>query len=462
MRVTRNRRVDRGLASAHAFARWPVLATVVLLAVVATDVEAQGTVAITGVTVVPMDRERTVTDQTVVVRDGRIVAVGPAASTEVPEGATRVDGRGRFLIPGLAEMHGHVPAVGQQGSQFAEDVLFLYVAAGATTVRGMQGNPTQFGLRDRVEAREIIGPRLVLSSPPLSGNNARDAATAERLVRQYGQQGFDLLKVHENIPVDAYEAIARTAGELDLTWGGHVSDIVGLHRALAAGQSTVDHVDNYVLELLVDPSAGINPGNVDDSRFAALANETREAGVAVVPTMALWEVLLGIHDPAAMADRPELRYMPAQTVSAWVRQVESRRASVDLASARLEAELRLRMLRALNEAGVRILMGTDAPQLFSVPGFSLDHELPVMASAGMTPFQILQSGTVNVAEHFGWTDAGTIAAGMRADLILLEANPLEDIRNVARRSGVMVAGWWLPAEDIRARLAAIAERNSGR
>jgi imidazolonepropionase-like amidohydrolase len=421
--------------------------------------QTRGDVAFVNVSVIPMDRERVVRDQTVVVHDGRIATMGPAASTEVPAGAVRVDGQGRFLTPGIAELHGHIPAVGAQGSQFSEDALFLYVAAGATTVRGMQGHPTQFELRRRIEKGEIIGPRLVLGSPPLSGNNATDAATAERLVREFKSQGYDLLKVHEALPVDAYDAIVKTATELGLPWGGHVSDIVGLHRAIAAHQSTVDHLDNYVIELMRDPKGDLVPANVDEGRIPVLVKETKDAGVAVVPTMALWEVILGAHDPGRLMDREELRYMPSAMVRGWRQNLEARMAQVDGAQSKYELALRLKVLKALSDGGVRILMGTDAPQLFSVPGFSLDRELAVMARSGMTPFRILQSGTTAMAAHFGWTDVGTIAVGQRADLLLLDANPLEDIANLTRRAGVMLYGRWLPWSEIRTRLDAMSARN---
>lgn len=446
-----------------AYVRRPLSLVFFTVLTLVCSVEAMGqqATAFVGANVVPMDRERVLEDQTIIVRDGRIVALGPRSTTEVPAGANRIDARGQYLIPGLAEMHGHVPAVQNEAAQFAEDVLFLYVAAGATTVRGMQGHPSQFELRRRVESGELVGPRLFLSSPPLSGNNVPDAETAERLVRQHKEAGYDLLKVHEGIAKPAYEALARTAHEVGIPFAGHVSDLVGLQGALEARQSTIDHVDNYILAMLPEGAAPA-ASNADTSRIPELARATREAGVGVVPTMALWEVLLGVHDPEAMKDRPELRYMPQATVQAWISQVETFVSQADPREAKREAELRRMMLGALNSAGATILMGTDAPQLFSVPGFSLDRELPAMAAAGMTPFEILRSGTVAVAEHLGiGGESGRIAPGMRADLILLDANPLEDIGNVQRRAGVMVNGRWLSGAEIRERLDAIAARNAG-
>ncbi|MGH7448782.1 MAG: amidohydrolase family protein [Longimicrobiales bacterium] len=434
----------------------------------AAQLPARGDYAFTNVNVLPMDEEVVLTDQMVVVRNGRITAVGPAAQTPVPAGATRIDGRGRYLLPGLAEMHGHIPGANVAA---AEDVLFLYVAAGATTVRGMQGHPAQLELKRRAAAGEIISPRLWLAAPPLSGRNVPDAAAADSLVRAAKTAGFDLLKVHEGIPAAAYAAIVRTATEVGLPWGGHVSEHVGVEGALRARQSTIDHMDDYIEALNPRGSPGWSASggervrlmalHADEARIAELARATRAAGVAIVPTQILWEVLRGARDPQPMVDRPENRYVSRAMIENWTNQAASLRASADPQAAAREVELRNRLLKAMSDEGVLILMGTDAPQVFSVPGFSLYRELPVMIAAGMTPWQVLRSGTVNVAKFFGIEDeAGTVRAGMRADLLLLDANPLDDISNIERNAGVMVDGRWLPAELIQQRLEAIAAKNA--
>lgn len=430
---------------------------------------APGDVAFVGVTVVPMDSERIIANQTVVVSDGVISAIGPVASTPVPSGAVRVDGAGKFLMPGLAEMHGHVPA---QPGQFQEDVLFLYVAAGATTVRGMQGHPNHFAMRERVRSGELIGPRLFLSSPPFAGmgqNPLTDPAEARERVRSARAAGYDHLKVHEALSREVYDAMAETAREVGITFSGHVPDPVGLEHALESGQTTVDHLDNYLDAIQRDDSPALAmqgaargqalPLHVDEEKIAWIARETREAGVGNVPTMALWEVLRGSHRGDELAGREELRYMPRQMLANWVQQVNTIHDSWDAAAAQAEREVRLRVLKALHEEGALILMGTDAPQLFSVPGFSLQRELPLMVQAGMTPYEVLRTGTVNIARFYGEDEsAGTVQAGRRADLLLLDANPLEDVTNISRIRGVMVEGRWLDGEQIAARLEAIAQR----
>jgi imidazolonepropionase-like amidohydrolase len=460
----------RRVASAFAVTRISlILLTLAGLAPVSAQVPARGEYAFTNVNVIPMDRERVLSGQNVIVSDGRITAMGPAASTQVPATATRIDGTGKYLLPGLAEMHGHIPGA---NAAAAEDVLFLYVAAGATTVRGMQGHPAQLELKRRAEAGELIGPRLWLAAPPLSGNNTPDAATADRLVRSAKLAGFDLLKVHEGLTADAYAGIVRTATQVGLPWAGHVSQHVGVEGALQARQSTIDHIDDYIdaLNPPTSPAWSATGGervrlmalNADESRIPELARATREAGVAIVPTQILWEVLRGARDPRLMADRPENRYMAPMTIQGWTSTVSNLRSNADPAAAAREVVLRNRLLKAMSDDGVLILMGTDAPQLFSVPGFSLYRELPVMVEAGMTPFQVLQSGTVNVAKFLdNENEAGTVSVGKRADLLLLDANPLDDIGAIEQNAGVMIDGRWLSAESIRARLDAIAAKHAG-
>ena len=399
-----------------------------------------GTYAFSNVNVVPMTSEQVLADQTVLVQGGRITAVGPARSVRVPAGALRIDGRGKYLMPGLSEMHGHIPG---QNVPFAERVAFLYVAGGVTTVRGMQGHPNQFELRKRIESGELIGPRMILSSPPLSGNTVGDVAAAEAAVRNYKSAGYDLLKIHENLSAEVYQRIVATARVVGIPFGGHVPDAVGVHGALDARQVTIDHLDNYVEAIQ------------SEADVARLVAKTVESGVAVVPTMPLWEVLRGLHDPEAMMQRPELRYMPEQTVAQWKNTVANIRGQTNRETAAREIELRNRLLKALSDGGAIVLLGSDAPQLFSVPGFSIQREMETWAEAGISPFKILQAGTTAVARYLNdEAGSGTVSVGKRADLLLVDANPLADVRNVARKSGVMVNGRWLAWPEIEARLTA--------
>ncbi|HYP53361.1 MAG TPA: hypothetical protein VEQ42_07465, partial [Pyrinomonadaceae bacterium] len=219
----------------------------------ATQLAKPQAVAFVGVNVVPMDRERVVTDQTVVVRDGRIAEVGPASKIKVPDGALRIDGRGKYLMPGLAEMHGHLPHPNMPAA-VADSVLFLFVANGVTTVRGMFGFPNHVTLRERAARNEILSPTLYVAGPALSGQSVQSAGVADVLVREHKKAGYDLLKVHEGLSREAYDRIVTTANELRIPFGGHVADNVGLLHAIKSKQSSVEHMDGYLEALEADDS----------------------------------------------------------------------------------------------------------------------------------------------------------------------------------------------------------------
>ncbi|CAN5315204.1 amidohydrolase family protein [soil metagenome] len=435
------------------------------------------TFAFVNVNVVPMNGEGVSENQTVLVRGGRIAEIGPAASVHVPLGAIAVEAGGKYLMPGLAEMHAHIPGE-TAPEQLIRDIMFLYVANGVTAIRGMLGAPNQLVLRERTASGEIIGPTIFVGAPSLNGQSAPDAATAARLVREHKSAGYDFLKLHPGLQRAAYDAIVATAGEVGITFAGHVSSGVGLERTLEAGQSTVDHLDGY-LEASVSPpvharmATGPVPFSemvaaVEPDRLRYWAGRTREAGTWNVPTMALWEAFYSADPPEAFARRPEMRYAAPQMVDAWIRQKQNmahsrRTQGVTAEAARRYLEMRRLALKALADSGAGLLMGTDSPQMFIVPGFSLHNEIALMQSAGLTAEQVLASGTRNVAryavEELKLDSAlGTVAVGNRADLVLLDSNPLLDARNVARPAGVMVRGKWLSADELQRGLEEIAVR----
>jgi len=276
------------------------------------------------------------------------------------------------------------------------------------------------------------------------------------MVREQKREGWDLLKVHPGLTRAEYDAMARTAREEGMRFGGHVPAEVGILHALEMGQETFDHLDGYLEHLGPAAAEGRDPRRFDD-----LVRRTRAAGAWVVPTMALWEVIIGATEMDSLQAYPELKYMPKATVQQWVRLHRERQAApqFDAARARRIVESRNELLGALHRGGARILMGTDAPQQFSVPGFSLHRELTSMRAAGMSPYEVLVTGTRNVGEYFKNADRfGTVAVGQRADLVLVEGNPLRDLGHLTRRAGVMVGGRWLPEAEIRRRLGEIEAR----
>lgn len=410
-------------------------------------------IAFVGVSVIPMDSERVLENHTVLVDDDRIVWVGPASAADIPADARRIDAAGMYLMPGLAEMHGHIPPPNQPAAEI-EKTLYLYLANGITTVRGMLGYPGQLALREQAKEGTIDSPTLYLAGPSFNGNSVSSPAQAAEKVRTQVEEGWDLLKIHPGMSRAEFDAMAETAKANGIEFGGHVPADVGLEHAIAMGQLTFDHLDGYVEYLF-----GMDPEGVDQVALNEIVRKTKEAGAWVVPTMVLWETLYGVVDLEELNAFPELVYAPPAARASWERQFLQRTTDPQFDREQNERviEARMQVLAALHKAGAGILMGTDAPQQYSVPGFSLHREMQRMVDAGMSPYDVIRTGTVHVGTYFSaWDTFGQVAEGHRADLVLLTSNPLDSIANVADRAGVMVRGKWYSEAEIQERLSAIA------
>ncbi len=435
-----------------------VLAALGMLA--AAPVQAR-TTAIVNVNVIPMTTETIVAGQTVIVRDGRIEVIDDVGKVAVPQDATIIDGTDRFLMPGLTEMHGHVTTTAT-----VERLFSLFLANGVTTVRGMLGRPSHLALRDDIAAGKLLGPRLITSGPSLNGNSVNGPADGARQVREQHAAGYDFIKIHPGLNAPEFNAIADVANELGMPFAGHVPAAVGLAGALAKGMATIDHLDGYMVALLpanVDTSGGYGgffdvmlAGQIGDAgldeNIAAIVAATRAAGVANVATETLFEQLVSAVPPVELAARADMRFVPQETVELWVerkrRMLAERGFSAEVAARAIT--IRRRLILALHEAGAGLLLGSDAPQVWNVPGFSLHHELRLMVASGLSPYEALKSGTLEPARFFG-LETGAVEAGRIADLVLLDANPLEDIDNSRRVHGVLVRGRWTRSADLLAR-----------
>ncbi len=444
-------------------------ALVVLALAAPAAAQAPGPVAFENVTVIPMDTERRLSGQTVVVQDGRITTMGPAAQVRVPAGATRVNGAGKFLLPGLTETHGHVPA-GNAPPELVERVLNLYVLNGITTVRGMLGHAAQLEWRQQAATWQRLAPRLVVAGPSFNGNTATHPDSARRMVEEQKAAGYDLLKIHPGVTRAAFDAMAETADRLGIPFAGHVPLDVGVHRAIEAGYASIDHLDGY-LEALIADGAPVTPvqtgwfclglmDHIDRAKLAPLIRATREAGVYVNATETLMQTMTGDGQPGRMLADSSMAWWPENQVNNWansVRNLQNNPAFTAEHRARYR-ELRFWLIRSLHEGGVTLLLGADAPQIGNVPGFSTLHELELMAAAGLPNFEALATGTRNVGQYLGEADFGTIAVGHRADLLLLDADPLVNVSNVRRKAGVMANGRWIPKAEIDRRLAELKLR----
>ena len=419
-----------------------------------------------------------------VVRDGRVVAVGPVARVAVPRGARRIDGRGRWLIPGLADMHVHLHADDAIPDSVAPRELGVMLANGVTTARLMIGTPEHFVLRRDLLAGRVMGPQLWVASPQLTGRpaeNARVVTTADEAraaVREVSEAGYDFVKLTTFISRPVYDAVVDEAARRRIRVVGHVDPQVGIERALAAGQQ-VEHLDDYFEAVLADSVKERGPlsnygvfrlaswpmlDHMDDAKIARIAGATARSGVWSGPTLVVFNTAFAIGQTEAEARaRPDWALSPPAWRALYLR-ANTRYWSDSARLVRTEArrrrfvEVRNRLVKAIVDSGGKILAGSDSPEWFMTYGFTLHRELAALVDAGLTPWQALLAATRHPAEFLGAeTEWGTVAPGRRADLVLLAGDPRADIHNTSRIAGVSIGGRWLDDAE-RARLVREAAR----
>ena len=447
--------------------RISILLTVLLC--ITTIASAGETLVFAAVNVVDTDGSPVLENQNVIISDGRIVSVSSDKLGKIPAGARVIDASNRYLMPGLAEMHAHIPP--SRNRESMEEVLLLYLSQGITTIRGMLGEPGHLALRAAQTRGDIDAPRIYTSGPSLNGRSVSSAAQAVQMVEQQHAAGYDHLKLHPGLSLDEFNAVAKRAGELQMPFVGHVSTDVGAWRAIAAGQTGIDHMDGFIAALVPKDSVaagraeqffGHNIAQYADSRhITKLATAVAEAGVWVVPTESLIVRRLNPEPAEALLAEPGMRYVSGHTRRQWQGAKNKLFDSPDYDAARIDHFLKLRakLILALHRAGAGLLLGSDAPQVFNVPGFSIHDELALYVQSGLSAAEALATGTINVARYLGVAERrGQVKPGFDADLVLLEENPLSDISHTRTVSGVMIAGRWHDREWIDARLSTIARK----
>lgn len=437
-----------------------------------------GATLFTNVHVVSMAGPGVQRNHAVLVRNGVIEAVAPAADLKAPEGAATVDGRGTmYLIPGLTDMHLHIPPAPGEHGDSTWRTLSLLVVNGVTTVRGMAGHPSHPALRDRVHAGAVTGPTMYVAGPAMHIGAVKTPEDAAAKVKEHKEAGFDLIKAH-HLPAPAvFEAMHDAANEAGIAVGGHVANDVGLDRAIARGQQ-IEHLDAFFTALAGEKAAGMQFGQfppsilldaISDEAIAALADRMAKARIWNTPTLALFARAVDVDTPTAgLRALPEMRYIHDQALDAWSNQREGMIQSPHFHGLDELPAVRGRIVKALRKAGAPIMAGSDCPQAFLAPGFALHDELAALAAAGLTPWEALETATANPARYLATLPNrgsatgvapgfGTIEPGKRADLVLLSADPTADIANTRTISGVMLRGKWLDRAALDAMLADIAE-----
>ncbi|MGQ0586210.1 MAG: amidohydrolase family protein [Gammaproteobacteria bacterium] len=451
-------------------------------------------IAITHVDIVDVANGSLQRDLTVIITDGRVERIGPSATLQASASDRIVEGRGKYLVPGFWDMHVHT---------VSHDLDFpLEVANGITGVRDTGGSnevppPGNWGVafdvlrtwRAQIQAGTLIGPRIVAAGAALDGPDAfwpqtisiKSPAEARSVVGSLKRDGVDFIKVYVLLPKNVLLAIAEEAKKQGLTFAGHTSQFVPVAEAAAAGQRSFEHIDAFeptyydpatlrsFLLRLRGPTSQEERADLmskvqatyDLRRLEAAARALKAHGARLDPTLVTWRSLACTPDgPAAHAERAA--YVPRHVRSIWQARMQSR------CSPRIDAlhakrwEHQLAALRLVRRYGVEILVGADAWNPYVVPGFSLHDEMAMLVDNGMTTAEVLRAATLGAAEFLQMEDAlGTVAPGKLADLVLLEANPLEDIRNTRRVNAVVLNGRFLDRKELD-RLLETARSSAGR
>ena len=401
--------------------------------------------------------DRILPHRTVLVEKGRVAEIRENGSGSLPPGTRRIDADGMYLMPGLADMHVHL---------WNEAMMLLLLLNGVTSVRNMWGSPRHLIWRDAVEHGRLLGPTLYTSGPIVDGappvwNGMAAVATADEAraeVRRQKAAGYSFVKVYSNLSAECYWALVEEARAQGLPVAGHVPMSVGLEGVLHAGQRSAEHLDGWVMA--VQPAEFVRPErrlpykeslrlleSVDETQFRARVAEAARSDTWHCVTLTVHESFVPPEDVPRMLRRPEMGLCPPDLLAEWDPSKDPRvrsRTPEEWAGDRRANEFRRRLVRELRNSGARLLLGTDTPNPFVVPGFSIHEELERLVACGLTPYEALRAGTADAAEFLAASsEFGSVEPGRRADLLLLARNPLEDITNARRPVGVMSRGCWL-------------------
>jgi len=428
---------------------------------------------------IPMTIETVLPDQTVIVEGKQITVVGPSNQTEIPSNANVINCRNEFLMPGLSDMHMHL-RYDWMSDAWPVSPLKLYLANGVTTIRcfGPRGKTGRYGLKWRreIDAGHLVGPSILTCGPQLRGHFK---VSPEKVVTRQKNQGFDFIKIYSFVTRDEYHTILSTAKKLDFYTAGHIPFQVGLEGVLTEEMDEIAHIEEFLWEFpdldrqsyfesegewmayaiqntfhRFEPYLKLNPQDREqklDDMVAPIVSKLKGRNIPVCTTLVVDDVIVQkLFDPGLFLKKPEIRYLPKEYRERFIagKEKHQRQFKGGEVYAPFKYAMDKKLLTHLKKIGLPLLLSTDAGtgSMGIVPGFSIHDELEILVENGFTPYEAIAAGTVIASETVkrmnGRDDFGTIVPGKRADLILLQQNPLEDVANTRKISGVMAAGRW--------------------
>jgi imidazolonepropionase-like amidohydrolase len=430
----------------------------------------------------------------VLVQGNRITRLDDGAQP-TPDNIQTIDAQGKFLIPGLWDMHVHLLRKGRPEAYFP-----LLIANGITGIRDMGGDmpiSSIHQLRREIDSGARLGPRIFAPGPLIDGpyptlpsitRVVRNSDEANAAVTDLKQQGADFIKVYNRVPRDAYFTLAATAKTLGIPFAGHIPGSITAREASNAGQKSVEHLFNILFscssredELMRMKAQALSSDDsgerielrekylqiilqsYDPDKARSLFKLFAKNGTWQTPTLVQRKAFAD--PPMQTPDNPAMRFIPKSLRWRWDPSQDGRLQGRSDVRKEIEHQFYQKdraLIAPMRAAGVKFLAGTDTPDGFAFPGFSLHDELAALVDAGLTPMEALQSATLNPAEYFGLKDSGLIKPGNRADLVLLDANPLQDIHNSRRIAGVMLNGKWFSRQNLQEMLdqAAVLAANN--
>jgi len=408
-------------------------------------------IAFVDVNVVSMMNDQVLANHTVLVSNGRIAAVGPSASVNLPQGTVTIKSEGAYLMPGLSDMHVHMTSESPDG----ENDLFLYIANGVTTVRVMEGDETMLKWRDEIAAGTRVGPTMFVAGKPLDGPDSGSrflithpahVMTAEegrQIVRDEKAAGYDYIKIYNTLEPVVYRAIMNEARVENIKAIGHIPVTVELEDAIDARQHSTEHINPFARSVVLRSGSARCEGQFLDQPAAEGAAVLAASGMWSCPTLAFYQ-RSEANSPETSSD---LRYVSSSIQTGF---------TVTGSEPTTPSNTR-KMVKALHDAGAPMILGTWVGARFLLPGFSVLEEVTALNQAGLTPYEVLKTATVNAAASVAPKgDFGSIEVGKRADLLFLKSNPLARVRDIDRRLGVMVRGHWFSEDRLKERLEEIA------